>query len=60
MDRTTKTLAIALEALGCFIVVAGITVEAVMKADLGFMLITGGSALIAGGSLLFAKLIRKK
>jgi len=59
MDKLSRTLAIALEAVGCLVVVAGITVEVSMKADIGFVLITGGSVVIAAGALMFAKLIRR-
>lgn len=55
----SKVLAIALESVGISIIVAGIMVEAFYGADLGYILISGGSAAIAGGSLIFAKLLRK-
>lgn len=56
----SRTLAIALEAVGICVVVSGIVIETTMHAQLGFILITGGSALIASGGLLWAKIIRRK
>lgn len=55
-----RGLAIALEAVGIVAIVIGIAIEAVMRADIGFIAITGGSAIIATGGLLWAKVMRKK
>lgn len=57
--RLTKTLAIALEAVGCCIVLAGIIIEIITRAPLGYMIITGGALIIAAGGMVFAKIIRK-
>lgn len=54
-----RGLAIALEAVGICAIIAGISIEALMHADIGFIAITGGSVIIAAGGLLWAKLIRK-
>lgn len=54
-----RGLAIALESVGIMAIIAGITVEAIMQAEIGFIAITGGSVVIAAGGLLWAKLIRK-
>ena len=54
-----KILAIALEAVGISAVILGIAIETTMHAQIGFIIITSGSVLIAGGGLLFAKIIRK-
>jgi len=56
--KLTKVLAVALEAVGMCIVLAGICIEVYYKADFGFVLITGGSVVIAFGGMLFAKLVR--
>ena len=56
--KLTKTLAITLEGVGCSVGVAGITIECLLKADIGFILITSGAVAVAFGSLLFAKLMR--
>lgn len=58
--KLTKTLAVALEGVGCSGIMAGIVIEAVMKADLGFIAITSGSLAIALGALIFGKLTRGK
>ena len=57
--RITRSLAIALEAVGCCIIGSGMAIEVTMCADIGYMAITGGSLVIALGSLFFAKLLRK-
>ena len=57
--RVTRTLAIALEAVGCCVIAVGIAIEVTMCADIGYMAITGGSLAIAVGSLFFAKLLKK-
>jgi len=57
--RITRTLAIALEAVGCCIIGVGMAIEITMCADIGYLAITGGSLAIAAGSLFFAKLLRK-
>ena len=54
----TRTLAIALEGVGVSVIVAGIVVEAILHADLGYILITGGSLAVAGGAMLYAKFFR--
>lgn len=56
--KLTKTLAVALEAVGCFIGVAGITVEVIMRAPIGFLLITSGAVIGMAGAMAFAKLFR--
>jgi len=56
----TRTLAIALEAVGVSAIIAGICIETTMHAHIGFVTITGGSVLIASGALIWAKLIRRK
>ena len=55
----TKTLAIALETVGCVIILTGIAIEVSMRADLGYMLITSGACIVAVGGMIFAKLLRK-
>lgn len=55
-----RTLAIALEAVGIAAIIAGITIEAVMRAPLGFIFISGGAAIIAIGSMYWVKLRRRK
>jgi len=47
----------ALEIIGISVVTAGIAVEVIVGADVGFLLITVGSVLVATGSMLFAKFI---
>jgi len=57
--RLTKTLAIALETVGCVIILTGIAIEVSMRAHLGYILITSGSCVVAVGAMIFAKLMRK-
>ena len=56
--KLTKLLAVSLEAIGIGVVLVGIAVEVVYEADVGFMCITGGSAVLALGGMIFAKLVR--
>lgn len=58
MKGLTKTLAVALEAVGICAVMVGIGIEVYYEAHVGFMCITGGSVVVAFGSLIFAKLTR--
>jgi len=60
MRGLSKTLAIALESVGCTIIVVGIGIECIMHADIGYIVITAGASTIAVGSLIFVKLIRGK
>ena len=57
--KLTKTLAVALETVGACVGIAGITIEVIMKADIGFLLITCGATIAALGSMFFAKLYRR-
>jgi len=54
------SLAIALETIGVVAIIAGIAIESIMKANIGFIVITGGSVAVAAGSLVWAKLIKRK
>ncbi len=56
--KLTKVLAICLEAVGMCIVSAGIAVEVVYEADIGYILITSGAVFVAGGGMIFAKLVK--
>jgi len=58
--KTTKGLIIAtaIELLGITIIGSGIGIEIALGADLGYVLVTVGSVITAGGGLIFAKLIR--
>lgn len=55
----SKNLAIALEAVGISAITCGIVIEALMHADFGFVVITGGSLLVAGGGMIWAKLVKR-
>jgi cytochrome c biogenesis factor len=54
-----RSLAIALEAVGIVAIIIGIAIESVFRAEIGFITITGGSAFIAAGGLIWAKLVKK-
>lgn len=58
--KLTKTLAIALEAVGCCVIVVGIAIEVMMGADIGYIAITAGALAIASGGMVFAKLLKRK
>lgn len=49
-----------IEVVGIIIVAIGIGIEVSKEAELGFILITGGSVLIAAGALIYSKLIYSK
>lgn len=57
--KTSKVLAIALETIGIVVVIVGINIEFVTGAHIGYVIITSGASLIAIGSLIFAKVIRR-
>lgn len=56
--KLTKVMAVYFWAVGIIVVLAGIAVEVAMGASMGFVLITGGSVFVAGGSIVFANLVR--
>lgn len=58
--KDSKTLAIALEAVGISAVILGIAIETTMHAQIGFVIITTGSALIATGGLIWTKIWHRK
>ncbi|MBA7544714.1 hypothetical protein ES705_37075 [subsurface metagenome] len=57
--RLTKTLAIALETVGCVVILTGIAIEVSLRAPLGYILITSGACIVAVGAMIFAKLVKK-
>jgi len=59
MTKRLFFLATGLELLGIGIIGAGIGIEVVMMADIGFVAITSGSVLVAVGGVLFGKFIRR-
>ena len=59
MRKHEKTLAIALETLGCCVVAAGIAVEVATRAGLGHIVITSGSLVALVGGILFVKIFVK-
>lgn len=56
----SRTLAIALESIGICAIIVGISIEAILHAPVGFIVISGGAATIAIGSLLWMKIYRRK
>jgi len=56
----SRTLAVALEAVGILVVVIGIAIETVTRADVGHFIISTGSICVAGGALIFAKFVKFK
>jgi len=57
--RLTRSLAIALETVGCCITVAGIVTEWATRADWGYCVITGGALVMTFGSMIFAKCVKR-
>jgi len=57
--KPDKTLAVALETVGCCIVALGIGIEVATNAELGYIMITSGAWIVAIGGLIWAKLIRR-
>jgi len=55
-----RTLAIALEAVGIMVLVTGITIEAITRADFGHFIISAGALIVTGGSMIFAKFVKFK
>jgi hypothetical protein len=60
MHGISKTLAIALETVGVCAILLGVGIEVYYEADIGFIAITSGSAVVAVGGMIFAKLVHKK
>ena len=58
--KSVTHLAIALEAVGVIGIIAGISVEVTMHADLGYIIISSGCAMVASGALIWGKLIKKR
>lgn len=56
--KLTKTLAVALEAVGACVGIVGIGIEVILRAPIGFILITSGAVIAALGAMAFAKLYR--
>lgn len=59
MPRRIFLFAIILEVLGVAITGTGVGVELATGAGIGYILITGGSCLIAGGGIVFAKFLKR-
>ena len=51
--------ALAVELAGLITTGAGIGIEVAARAELGYVLITGGSCLIAAGGVIFAKFMKR-
>ena len=51
-----RTLAIALESVGIIAIILGLVFESLTGADLGYIFISGGAVIIAGGGMVWAKL----
>lgn len=52
-------VSVVVEVVGIAAVGLGVGVELTLGADLGYILITMGALIVAGGGLLFAKFVRK-
>ena len=54
----SKHLAIALEAVGCSVIAVGIVIEVILRAPIGYIIISGGCLAVAFGGMVFTKLLR--
>ena len=59
IGRRALIAAVALEVLGIALTGGSIGVEIATRAELGYVLITGGSCLIAAGGVIFAKFMKR-
>ena len=55
---TKKVLPIALELMGITAIGAGIGVEIAAHADIGWVLVTAGSLVVAAGGIIWGKFMR--
>ena len=58
MGRRLFILAVGIELVGIGLVGSGIGFEMATGADLGYVLITGGSILVAAGGVIFGKFVK--
>lgn len=58
--KLTQTLAVILEGVGCCVILTGIIIELTLHADFGYVTITSGAWLVAGGGLIWAKIVKHK
>jgi hypothetical protein len=58
--RKIALTSICVEVLGLMGISAGLAVELTLHADFGYGLITGGSLFVAGGGILWGKLLKLK
>jgi len=54
-----KLAAIIMELLGIAVIGGGIGIELAYEADVGFLVITIGSLLVAGGGVIWGKFIKQ-
>ena len=59
-EALSYAVPIAIELAGIFIVIMGIAIELTTKADIGHLIISAGSAIIAIGSVIWSKIFRLK
>lgn len=57
--KRSLLIATCIELLGITAIGSGIGIEIAMGADVGYLLVTVGSAFVAGGGIIFAKFIRR-
>ena len=60
MNKRLLAFAIGVETVGIGIIGGGIGIELALGADLGYMLITGGSFFVAVGGILFGKFLKMR
>jgi len=57
--KDSKTLAIALESVGISAIIGGIVIEFILRAPVGFIVITSGSLIVTTGGLIWTKIMRR-
>ena len=58
LNRKMWVSTVIIELIGIIVVSVGIGIELAMRADFGFLIITGGGLLVAAGGALYAKFLR--
>ena len=58
--RKLAMLPIILELFGIAVIGSGIGIEIALKADIGYLMITSGSCIVAIGGVLWGKFMRRR
>lgn len=58
LKQVTRTLAIALEAVGCCVIAVALVFEYIWKAPMGYIAISAGALVFSVGAMIFVKLYK--